>query len=50
MELVRGSNVTTYCDNRRLNISERLEVFQEVGGQGAPHDELGALGDYVLRR
>ncbi|HVU64748.1 MAG TPA: serine/threonine-protein kinase [Phycisphaerales bacterium] len=30
MELVRGSPITRYCDERRLTIRERLELFRQV--------------------
>ncbi|MCO6435515.1 MAG: serine/threonine protein kinase [Phycisphaerae bacterium] len=30
MELVRGEPVTGYCDQRRLAVSERLELFRDV--------------------
>lgn len=30
MELVKGSPITKYCDERRLSIQERLEVFVDV--------------------
>ncbi|MEE8369001.1 MAG: serine/threonine-protein kinase, partial [Thermoanaerobaculia bacterium] len=30
MELVEGLPVTDYCDRKRLNIRERLEIFQDI--------------------
>jgi eukaryotic-like serine/threonine-protein kinase len=30
MELVRGDAITTYCDENRLDIRERLDLFQQV--------------------
>jgi eukaryotic-like serine/threonine-protein kinase len=30
MELVKGIPITTYCDNKRLNVRERLELFAET--------------------
>jgi serine/threonine protein kinase/Tfp pilus assembly protein PilF len=36
MELVRGEPITTYCDQRRLSVRERLELFVRVC-QGVQH-------------
>jgi serine/threonine protein kinase len=30
MELVRGTPITTYCDQQKLSISQRLELFAQV--------------------
>lgn len=30
MELVRGVSITKYCDENRLNINERLELFKSI--------------------
>ena len=30
MELVKGVDITTYCDENHLNVRQRLEVFREV--------------------
>ena len=30
MELIRGVPITTYCDQNKLSIPERLELFQQV--------------------
>jgi serine/threonine protein kinase/tetratricopeptide (TPR) repeat protein len=30
MELVRGQPITTYCDQHRLTVTQRLELFQQV--------------------
>src|SRR5215471_6543521 len=30
MELVRGVQITTYCDEHRLSVDERLELFMQV--------------------
>lgn len=30
MELVRGVKITTYCDNNKFNISQRLKLFVQV--------------------
>jgi eukaryotic-like serine/threonine-protein kinase len=30
MELVRGSPITQYCNDNRLNVAERLELFSQV--------------------
>ena len=32
MELVRGERITDYCDQRRLNLRQRLELFLQVCG------------------
>ena len=32
MELVRGIKITTYCDENRLNVRQRLELFIQICG------------------
>src|ERR1035441_4075966 len=32
MELVRGVKITTYCDENRLNVRQRLELFIQICG------------------
>jgi serine/threonine protein kinase len=42
MEYVAGVPITTYCDNHRLNMRERLELFMHVC-EGAQHAHQKAI-------
>ncbi len=43
MELVKGLPLTEYCDARRLNVAERLELFAQVCGAVQHAHQKGVL-------
>ena len=43
MEYVKGRPITEYCDENRLDVTKRLEVFQKVGSAVAHAHQYGII-------